>query len=120
MSSITFRKPLHALLFSHELKNQISHGFWEEQIPMDHWEWLSNLKINISQVPKVEGFQTKIRYNFGNKDLFSMIKERCLKYIRLFLYFPNTDWNNDIIRYGNKRRIFSHISKKNDSNVASQ
>ena len=65
-----------ACLFEMEVSGQISDGKWENARPYNHWEWICNTEMVISDENSYSGpFRTK---RYGIKNLFNEF----MKYVK--------------------------------------
>jgi hypothetical protein len=74
---INFENRIQKALFDHELKGQISDGYWENSKPYDHYKSFSGVETRVDpEKPGKSGFFTRRSYNFANKELFDVVGKR--------------------------------------------
>ena len=91
MATIFLKNKAQVILFETELKGQISDGFWENSSPSDHWEVPSSAEVVVGYEPHLT-FRPTRGYKFHNKDLFEVVGERMIFYVKIYTAFPNLDF----------------------------
>ena len=87
MSTVTFATATQAALFEHELKGQISDGFWENTANTS-WKMWCNADVVVGENVGRNGFRPrKDNFAFNNKTLIEIIGERMINIARLANYF---------------------------------
>ncbi len=86
-TTIYFENNLQAALFKHELRGQISDGYWENSTPHNHWELPCRANVEVdADNPRVDivGYNYFRRnYNFANKELVDIVGERMKNIVML-------------------------------------
>lgn len=79
------------ILFEAELKGQISDGFWENSSPHDHWEIPCSAEVLVGE-PHLTFWPSR-GYKFHNKDLFEIVGDRMIEYVKIYKAFPQLDFD---------------------------
>lgn len=90
IKTVTFRTAAQAAIFECELKGQISDGAWEN-LPGDHWRDWCSATVLVGENVGVEGWARKDNYDFGRKDLVSVVGNRMKAYAKMALAGVATD-----------------------------
>lgn len=87
MAKLTFRTVSQAVLFSHELRGQISDGHWENLGRRDHWQAWCNCEVAVGS-PVGRDFCARYDgYNFTSRELLEVVEKRMLGQVRVALAY---------------------------------
>lgn len=96
MDMIVWENARQAALWSYELTGQISDGHWENSRLHNHWERPCYAKVIVSDTIKAgPNWQHNRGYNFAAKELFDVVGDRMIAYVKFTLAFGNK-WDNII------------------------
>ena len=88
MYVVTWENERQLALWRHELVGQISDGHWENAVPRSHWERPCAARSAVSDTRKAGPNWYPWRgYNFANKELFDVVGDRMVSYVKFALAF---------------------------------
>lgn len=120
---IAFDNIEQVILYECEMKGQISDGNWENAVPMNHWKCMCEAKAVVAGVrygiASIYGFKPKRKYNFANKDLYEIVKDRMIFWVKACTIYPHlsydSPWDWDLSEGSERLRKFADGKKENNS-----
>jgi len=89
MKKLTFRTEIQKILFTEELKGQISDGAWENSGPSDHWEVWCDAEVDFGDNVGRDFHVKKDNYNLNSRHLVEVVGDRMVDMIKVHKAFPN-------------------------------
>ena len=83
METLTLRTLEQKVLFEHELKGQISDGYWENTRPYNHWILPCRCEVIIGKDVGRNFDTSKTNYNFSSSELIECVGERMIRIVKL-------------------------------------
>lgn len=111
---IVFKNRIQKVLFDCELCGQISDGKWENSSPRRHYVDITSAETFFDADESKQGtygFSPKRSYNFADKELFDIVGERMINYVKVSILFPEIN-NPEVIRlieYFNEESSFEEM-----------
>ena len=92
---ISFENVEQKFLYDQELSGQISDGYWENSRPYNHYVKMISAQTIVEPEAIGCNFRPARFYNFNNNDLFEVVGDRMVFFIKIIRAFPQVSGIED-------------------------
>lgn len=87
MATLTFKTKVQKALFVHEIRGQLSDGYWENATPSDHYRPWCTCEVAVGPTAGRDFYPRRDRYGLTAAALLDVVGNRMVKYARVALSF---------------------------------